>query len=128
VQQFENFSYFSEIYPEYGYVFVGDSGQADALTAQMMMTEKSPEGTSRVVATFIHDIRESENDERSASVTFTKLLNSGLRVSEKPSPSRGVIVFRNYIQAAVIAHTHSATLGNLITAEELATITQAALN
>ena len=39
-----------------------------------------------------------------------------------------MIVFRNYIQAAVIAHTHSATLGNLITAEELATITIAALN
>ncbi|MCI0424175.1 MAG: hypothetical protein L0312_34030, partial [Acidobacteria bacterium] len=125
--KFENFSHFSEIYPEYGYVFVGDSGQADALTARMMMTEKSPEGTSRVVATFIHDIRKSPDDTDAASFTFTELLKSGLQVNENPSPSRGVIVFRNYIQAAVIAHIHSATLGNLITAEELATITQKAL-
>jgi len=29
--KFENFARFSEVYPEYRYVFVGDSGQADAL-------------------------------------------------------------------------------------------------
>jgi hypothetical protein len=45
--KFENFSRFSEVYPEYRYVFVGDSGQADALTAQLMATKALPEGTSR---------------------------------------------------------------------------------
>jgi len=51
--KFENFSVFSIVYPEYRFVFIGDSGQADALTAQLMSSEKSCEGTSRVVTTFI---------------------------------------------------------------------------
>ena len=55
--KFENLSRFSAVYPEYRYVFVGDSGQADALTAQLMVTKESTEGTSRVVTTFIHNLR-----------------------------------------------------------------------
>jgi hypothetical protein len=38
-----------------------------------------------------------------------------------------VIVFRNYIDAAVVAYTHSATLEHLISAEGLASITKSAL-
>ena len=38
-----------------------------------------------------------------------------------------MIVFRNYIAAALIAYAHSTTLENLITADELAKVTRAAL-
>jgi hypothetical protein len=124
--KFENFSRFSSVYPEYRYVFVGDSGQADALTAQLMVTEGSTEGTSRVVTTFIHDLRQSEDDAKSASPIFRNLRLDVL-IRKTSSTGRGVIVFRNYIDAAVVAHMHSATLENLVTAEGLARITKAAL-
>ena len=124
--KFENFSRFSEVYPEYRYVFVGDSGQADALTAQLMVTRASPEGTSRVVTTFIHDLRQADNDERSVSPAFRNL-SADIVIKKTSTTGRGVIVFRNYIDAAIVAHMHSATLENLITAEGLARITRAAL-
>jgi hypothetical protein len=126
--KFENFLYFSEIYPEYRYVFVGDSGQADALAARMMVSSPSTDPGSRVLITFIHDIRRFASDSASASYSFLSLLqDADLIVSEAPIPGRGVIVFRNYIQAALIAFAHSDTLENLITADELAAITKAAL-
>jgi len=117
--KFQNFVKFSEVYPEYRYVFVGDSGQADALTAQLMLSDRSAESTARVVTTFIHDITKP-------SPAFN-LLPAEIIVKKTSANGRGVIVFRNYIEAAVIAHMHSETLGDLITAEELAKITHEAL-
>jgi len=125
--KFENFSRFSTVYPEYRYVFVGDSGQADALTAQLMVTKGSTEGTSRVVTTFIHNLKQSEDDEKSASPTFRNL-PSDVLIGKTSATGRGVIVFRNYIDAAIVAYRHSATLEHLVTAEGLARITKAALD
>lgn len=124
--KFENFARFSQVYPEYRYVFVGDSGQADALTAQLMVTKESTEGTSRVITTFIHDLRQSEDDGKSASSAFQNL-PVNIVISKASPTGRGVIVFRNYIDAAVIAYTHSESLENLITTEGLARITRGAL-
>jgi hypothetical protein len=59
-----------------------------------------------------------------------KNLPANIIVKKKASPTdtgRGVIVFRNYIDAAIIAYTYSESLGKLITAERLARITKAAL-
>lgn len=127
--KFSNFTEFARVYPEYRFVFVGDSGQADALTAKLMVTGNSTDEASRVVTTFIHDIRRSENDRESASAAFESVLqDSELLVSETSASGRGVIVFRNYIQAAVVAYMQSATLEDLVTAEELATITRSALD
>lgn len=125
--KFENFEKFSKVYPEYRYVFVGDSGQADALTAQMMIAHGSAENASRVVTTFIHDIRESDVDTKSVSPAF-KRLSPDIVVGKTSATGQGVIVFRNYIDAAVSAYLHSETLKDLITAEELARITMSALN
>lgn len=125
--KFENFSRFSAVYPEYRYVFVGDSGQADALTAQLMVTKGSTEGTSRVVTTFIHNLKQSADDEKSVSPTFRNL-PADVLIGRTSASGRGVIVFRNYIDAAIIAHMHSATLKYLVTAEGLAKVTRAALN
>jgi hypothetical protein len=48
-------------------------------------------------------------------------------INELSASGRGVIVFRNYIDAALIAYTHSTTLENLINADELTKVTRAAL-
>jgi|GEM_PF-4368609 hypothetical protein len=124
--KFKNFSKFSVVYPEYRYVFVGDSGQADAVTAQLMLLEDQVEGTARVVTTFLHDLRASETDMRSVSPSFQNL-RSNLLVNEASATGRGVITFRNYIQAATVAFAHRESLGDLISAEGLAHITHAAL-
>jgi hypothetical protein len=50
-----------------------------------------------------------------------------MRINELSASGRGVIVFRNYIDAALIAYTHSTTLENLITADELTKVTRAGL-
>ncbi|TVM03145.1 MAG: hypothetical protein CV087_06745 [Candidatus Brocadia sp. WS118] len=124
--KFENFEKFSRVYPEYCYVFVGDSGQADALTAQMMVTHESTEDVSGVVTTFVHDLRESDVDVKSVSPAF-RSLRPDVVIRKTSATGRGVIVFRNYIDAAVSAYIHSNTLGNLVTAEELVRITKSAL-
>ena len=126
--KFKNFLSFSEVYPEYSYVFVGDSGQADALTARLMVAEDLdlPKETPRAITTFIHDIRESLSDERAASSSF-RSLPPDILVSKTSKTGRGVIVFRNYIEAALVAHIHSETLDNLITLDGLARITRSAL-
>lgn len=105
-------------------MFVGDSGQADAMTAQLMVTSASGKG---VITTFIHDLRQDKRDEKFVSSTF-KDLDNDIIVTQESRNGRGVIVFRNYIQAAVIAYKHSAALDGLVTAKELATITRSALD
>jgi hypothetical protein len=116
--KFRNFSKFAEVYPEYRHVFIGDSGQADALTARLMLN--GPEQTpAQVITTFIHDITRS-------SRAFNGLRAED-RITRASTHGRGVIVFRNYIDAAIIAHVHSRTLGDLVTADELARITREAL-
>ncbi len=123
--KYANFLRYSQVYPDYRFVFVGDSGQADALTARRMLS--GPEGAAgRVLTTFIHDLRASESDARSASASFRELPLSAL-VSSASADGRGVIVFRNYIAAALLTHHHASTLGGLMTDGELLGITRAAL-
>ena len=107
-------------------MFVGDSGQADALTAQLLTNGLMAEGTSRPLTTFIHDLRESSDDLRAVSPAFRRLSTDDL-VGDPPAARRGVIVFRNYIHAATIAYLQRDTLINLIDANELAAIASAAL-
>jgi hypothetical protein len=124
--KFMNFLSFASVYPEYRFVFVGDSGQADALTAQRIVESGAVEGGPRVITTFIHDLKDRSNQTRTSSPAFNRL-PATLRVDRASANGRGVIVFRNYIDAAVIAYAHRETLMNLITAEELVAITVAAL-
>jgi hypothetical protein len=63
---------------------------------------------------------------RSASPAFMRLPQH-LQIYRTSLTGRGIIVFRNYIQAAVIARTHRATLDNPVTAEGLAIVTLTAL-
>ena len=109
--KFNNFRRFAKVYPEYRFVFFGDSGQADSLTAELMVTEE--ELSLKVVTTFIHDLGAA------SSPTFKKL-DQNLVTAEPPR----VILFRNHIQAAVRAHKH---VSGLVTPEALARVTDAAL-
>ena len=71
--KFANCQQFCAVFPEYQYVFVGDSGQADALTAQLLTNGQMAEGISRPLTTFIHDLRESSDDLRAVSPAFRRL-------------------------------------------------------
>lgn len=48
----ENFTRFASLYPEFKFVFFGDSGQGDALLASKLL-QIFPE---QVLGTFIHDV------------------------------------------------------------------------
>lgn len=48
----ENFTRFASLYPEFSFVFFGDSGQGDALLASKLL-QAFPE---QVLGTFIHDV------------------------------------------------------------------------
>lgn len=122
----KNFEKFARAYPEYHYVFVGDSGQADALTARLLLTDAPEPARSRVVTTFIHELRTPDHVSVRKSHAFDKV-PSNLLVNEHSASGRGVVVFRNYIRAAVLAYKHRATLCDLMTADELANVTEAAL-
>ena len=122
--KFANCQQFCAVFPEYQYVFVGDSGQADALTAQLLTNGQMAAGMARPITTFIHDLRASSDD--IVSPAFKRLSPEDL-VGDPPEARRGIIVFRNYIQAATIAYLQRDTLSNLIDANELAAITRAAL-
>jgi hypothetical protein len=51
-KKFDNFSRYVQLYPEYGFVFTGDSGQGDVLFGEQMLAGH-PEA---VRAVFIHDV------------------------------------------------------------------------
>ncbi|MDY7231646.1 phosphatase domain-containing protein [Hyalangium rubrum] len=51
-KKFDNFSRYVQLYPEYGFVFVGDSGQGDVAFGEQMLASH-PE---TVRAVFIHDV------------------------------------------------------------------------
>jgi hypothetical protein len=112
IVKFNNFKRYAKIYPEYRYVFFGDSGQADALTADLML-----EGSGRVSATLIHDLRQSKTDRKAANPTFRKVT--------KEAQDR-MIVFRNHIDAANQAFDRFG--GDLLSASALAKVTKAALD
>lgn len=48
----ENFTRFASLYPEFKFVFFGDSGQGDALLASKLL-QAFPD---QVLGTFIHDV------------------------------------------------------------------------
>jgi len=124
--KFANFVRFAAIYPEYRFVFVGDSGQADALTAQLMLSDPLSNALSPVITTFIHDLRQSESDTASVSRAF-QALPPDLVVRGTSPAGRGVVVFKTYVEAAIIAYRHAESLQGLITAAKLARVTCAAL-
>lgn len=80
-KKLENFERYHDAFPEYGFVFVGDSGQGDAILASRMRSDYAGD----VPATFIHDV-------------------VGLPASERAAMAdQGVFVFDTYVGAAAQA-------------------------
>lgn len=78
----ENYFAHRALYPEYGSVFIGDSGQGDAI-AGAEMVRREPQGTKAV---FIHNVTHMDQATR-ASWT-----------------AKGVFVFDSYVDAAIEAY------------------------
>lgn len=77
-KKLENFEEYNELYPEYDFVFVGDSGQGDEAFG-LMLRDKYPE---RVSTIYIHNVNHKENNHESA----------------------GIYYFETYLEAALIAY------------------------
>jgi hypothetical protein len=61
-KKFDNFSRYAQLYPEYGFVFTGDSGQGDVAFGEQMLAAH-PES---VRAIFIHDVVDTPEPVRKA--------------------------------------------------------------
>jgi hypothetical protein len=81
-KKYERFVEYSTIFPEYRFVFCGDSGQGDAIAGRMMMEHPG----TRMLAVFIHDVVSTSDAERAAS------------------RERGVFFNDTYVGAAIDAH------------------------
>eukprot|EP00931_Biecheleriopsis_adriatica_P089915 TRINITY_DN63987_c0_g1_i1.p1 TRINITY_DN63987_c0_g1~~TRINITY_DN63987_c0_g1_i1.p1 ORF type:complete len:721 (-),score=97.00 TRINITY_DN63987_c0_g1_i1:47-2128(-) len=57
--KFETFNRFTQLYPEYDYVFCGDDGQGDLLAGQLMLEQSSSKGSVRGVV--IHEVLQSDD-------------------------------------------------------------------
>jgi hypothetical protein len=60
----ERFREYQALFPEYGYVFLGDSGQGDVLAGAQMLAHGGAHGGVRAV--FIHDVVQTPEAERAA--------------------------------------------------------------
>jgi hypothetical protein len=80
-KKYDNFVQYRELFPEYGFVFVGDSGQGDALFGERIWAAFPGE----VRGIFIHDVLGTSLEERGHW------------------RSKGVIFFDTYVGAAIEA-------------------------
>lgn len=81
-KKFENFEQYAQVYPEYNFSWLGDSGQGDAILGQKML-EQYPD---RVKGVFIHDV-------------------IGLPAERRAElQEQGIHVFDTYVGAALEAH------------------------
>ncbi|POM68110.1 Hypothetical protein PHPALM_15774 [Phytophthora palmivora] len=93
----DNFSRFAALFPEFKFVFFGDSGQGDALLASRLL-QTCPE---QVLGTFIHNV----------NPIFARTGDGGRK---RNYAAEGVEFFETYAGAALAAHKKG-----LITAEDV---------
>ena len=82
-KKMENFQEYTQIYPEYDFSWVGDSGQGDALLGERMLSDHG----DRVKGVFIHNVTELSDDEKAAFRekgvrVFDTYLGAGLEAYE----------------------------------------------
>lgn len=81
-KKLENFDEYRRLYPEYGFVFVGDNGQGDATFAAKVLKDLP----GALKAAFIHNVTGAGEDQRAS---YAK---------------QGVDRFETYVGAALLAH------------------------
>lgn len=93
MKKFENFKEYFAIYPEYKCIFIGDNGQGDLRTAEMILNDKSYK--DNMIRVYIHVIQPKH-----------------LTYCRNPSSlnSAKVCYFGTYIEAAIDACQHSLLL------------------
>ena len=82
-KKLQNFVEYAQLYPEYGFVFIGDSGQGDAMFGKQMLVREP----DRVKAVLIHDVVASD------------------KATRRQWRDDGVILFDTYVGAAIEART-----------------------
>jgi len=80
-KKYENFKQYSMLFPEYSFVFIGDSGQGDIYLATLALNDPEID----VLAVFIHDI------------ISTPIIR------RKEYQSQGIFLCDNYISAGIMA-------------------------
>ncbi|RLN93673.1 hypothetical protein BBJ28_00003636 [Nothophytophthora sp. Chile5] len=99
----DNFTRFASLFPEFKFVFVGDSGQGDALLASRLL-ESCPD---QVLATFIHNV----------NPIFARTGDGGRK---SVYAAQGVEFFATYAGAALAAHKKG-----LVSAEDVLAVAAA---
>lgn len=89
-KKFDNFKEFSQIYPEFSYIFIGDNGQGDVRAAELMMSD--PNYARSLSRTYIHVVQNLEKT-YVKSEEFKSFHNN-----------KNVCYFTTYIDAAVDAY------------------------
>jgi hypothetical protein len=91
VKKFENFREYLTLYPEYSCIFVGDNGQGDVRTAEMVLSDSRYKDNLKRV--YIHEIQP-------LYMTYAKNEITKSRESER------ICYFNTYVDAAIDAHKH----------------------
>jgi hypothetical protein len=91
VKKFENFREYLTLYPEYSCIFVGDNGQGDVRTAEMVLSDARYKDNLKRV--YIHEIQP-------LYMTYAKNEITKSRESER------ICYFNTYVDAAIDAHKH----------------------
>jgi len=119
--KFRTFMNFRRLYREYDFVFCGDNGQGDLLAGQRMLEPgTSLAGHGKVLCVLIQEVmedsralaRDPRGERRDREAWRGKLQQQGL------------VLHRNYVQAAVALHRMSPTL---ITGEDIRAVAGAAI-
>ena len=98
-KKFENFCEYLALYPEFSFIFIGDNGQGDVRTAEMVLNDERYSGNLH--RSYIHEVQP-------LNLTYTKH-----RITRTRNCDR-VYYFHNYVDAAIDAHAHKLirTTGN----------------
>lgn len=89
-KKFENFKEYLSLYPEFTCIFIGDNGQGDVRTAEMIMDD--PKLRDNLHRVYIHVVQPMH-------LTYTKHKYSTLA-------NKSICFFVTYIQAAIDAYHH----------------------
>jgi phosphatidate phosphatase APP1 len=90
-KKFENFCEYLTLYPEFSCIFIGDNGQGDVRTAEMILNDvRYRDNLQRV---YIHEIQP-------LYLTYAKNQMSKSRESDR------ICYFNTYVDAAIDAHKY----------------------
>ncbi|GMI00305.1 hypothetical protein TrVE_jg1835 [Triparma verrucosa] len=110
--KFASFRSYSQIYPEYDYVFIGDNGQGDLYASELMEEYANSTGDCDLRAVYIHQVQEKEKE-----------LHSRHGRSSLDTPNTLQRSFYTYVGAAL-----NAARADLLNSDDVYNITIAALD